>query len=399
MLVADKNHNRILSFPADGATTVWPSVVAGTGAGCASATSPCGDGGAATSAQLQGPGAVAVGIDGVIYVADSHEQRIRRILPNGTITAFAGNGKVCTTGPCGDGGPAVNASLGNAATGEGPFGVAVAPDGVVYIADTDVGRVRRVLTDGTIENVLAITHPKALFVRSTATGDDVLVPEWESNEVSLLSGVDTDPARTVGVSRNGTGSGGVTGPFVDCPSDCSATYPDRATRTLTATPAADSDFAGWSAPECPGTGACTLSMTADRTITATFTLKPAPPVTPPATDPVAPPTTDPVPAPAPPPLALAVSGSLSGPKRVKLGKKLTLRYRLSAPAVLTLEIRPPKGRTQHLRLGRRNAGTGTVSWNEKLHGRMLAGRYGLRLIASASGVTRRTPSYSVLLHR
>jgi DNA-binding beta-propeller fold protein YncE len=62
-----------------------------------------GDGGPASKARLNGPHAIAVGSDGVVYVADSLNHRIRKIdLSTGVIDAFAGT----TKGYSGDGGPA-----------------------------------------------------------------------------------------------------------------------------------------------------------------------------------------------------------------------------------------------------------------------------------------------------
>ena len=46
--------------------------------------------------------------------------------------------------------------------------------------------------------------------------------------------------------------------------------------TLTATPAAGSSFTGWSGDLCTGTGSCVLTMSADRSVTATFDLVPPP---------------------------------------------------------------------------------------------------------------------------
>jgi hypothetical protein len=118
----------------------------------------------------------------VIYLADSGAFRVRKIIRGGAISAFAGNGTICAaTAGCGDGGPATAASFGDPATsgsdGEGPFGVATTPNGVVYIADSDINRVRRVLTGGTIETIATLRHPKAPYALATATGHDMVVPE------------------------------------------------------------------------------------------------------------------------------------------------------------------------------------------------------------------------------
>jgi hypothetical protein len=68
----------------------------------------CGDGGPATSASLYNPWDVAVDGAGNLYIADSHNLRIRKIDTSGTINTVAGNG---TEGHSGDGGPATSASL------------------------------------------------------------------------------------------------------------------------------------------------------------------------------------------------------------------------------------------------------------------------------------------------
>jgi hypothetical protein len=69
--------------------------------------------------------------------------------------------------------------------------VATTPNGVVYIADSDINRVRRVLTSGTIETIASLRHPKAPYALRTATGHDLVVPEWNGRTVVRLTGVDS----------------------------------------------------------------------------------------------------------------------------------------------------------------------------------------------------------------
>lgn len=130
--IADTAGHRIRKVAADGTI----STVAGTGTAGAG-----GDGGAATSAQLSGPQAVAVASDGTLYVADTGNNKIRRITPGGAISTIAGTG---TPGATGDGGAATAATL------SGPTGVAVDAAGNVLIGDTTNNKVRRVNTSGTI---------------------------------------------------------------------------------------------------------------------------------------------------------------------------------------------------------------------------------------------------------
>ena len=105
--VAEQNGNRIRKVTPGGTI----STVAGDGAFC-NATDPCGDGGPATSAQLSAPTAVAVDGAGNLYIADQFHHRIRKV-SGGTITTIAGDGTACadSTTPCGDGGSATDAQL------------------------------------------------------------------------------------------------------------------------------------------------------------------------------------------------------------------------------------------------------------------------------------------------
>ena len=113
------------------------TTVAGTGVGGFS-----GDGGPATSAQLFSPTALAFDGTGNLYVADTGNNRIRRIGTDGRITTVAGNG-VQDQSP--DGTPALEAAL------NVPVGVAVGPSGRLYIVEED--RVLTIAGDGTIRTV------------------------------------------------------------------------------------------------------------------------------------------------------------------------------------------------------------------------------------------------------
>jgi trimeric autotransporter adhesin len=121
------------------------STVVGTGT-----AGSLGDGGQATSAQLNGPFGVAVDGQGNIYVADYGNIRIRAV-SGGIITTIAGNG---TAGFTGDGGQASSAQVSS------PLGVGVDAQGSVYIDDTGNHRVRK------IENKL----PTSSFTLTPASG-------------------------------------------------------------------------------------------------------------------------------------------------------------------------------------------------------------------------------------
>ncbi|MGA2328647.1 MAG: BACON domain-containing carbohydrate-binding protein [Bryobacteraceae bacterium] len=97
----------------------------------------------ANTAQLGEPYGVAVDATGNVYIADTWNNRIRKV-SGGIITTFAGTGDCCSSG---DNGPAVSAKLNY------PTGVAVHAAGIVYIADTDGNTVRRVAANGIISTI------------------------------------------------------------------------------------------------------------------------------------------------------------------------------------------------------------------------------------------------------
>jgi sugar lactone lactonase YvrE len=128
LFIADEFNNRVRRVDA---TTGVITTVAGNGS-----SGYAGDGGPATAAALNGPFGVAVDAQGNLYIADTGNNRIRRVdAATGVITTVAGDG---TNRFGGDGGPAVNASLSS------PRGVAVDAAGNLFLTDTFNSRIRRV---------------------------------------------------------------------------------------------------------------------------------------------------------------------------------------------------------------------------------------------------------------
>ncbi len=159
---------------------------AGTGA-----RGPAADGAPLAGTPLDGPRALAIGKSGDYYLALREGNAILRIDPKaGRIYHFAGNGQ---KGYSGDGGDARDAKL------SGPKGVAVAPDGSLYIADTENHAIRRVDPSGRITTVAGtgergdgpdgdplkakLARPHGVFV---AGNGDVYISDTENNRVRLL---------------------------------------------------------------------------------------------------------------------------------------------------------------------------------------------------------------------
>ena len=129
--MADSRNNRICRIDRPSGRTI---TIAGSGAGGFD-----GDRKQAAQAALNGPSGLAVARNGDLYIADTLNNRVRLVeQATGMIRTIAGTATPGDPNLVGDGGPAVAAHLLN------PVGVALAPNGDVYIADTGHNRIRRV---------------------------------------------------------------------------------------------------------------------------------------------------------------------------------------------------------------------------------------------------------------
>ncbi len=124
-----------------------------------------GDGGPATSARFAAPAGCAIDASGNLYIADTGENRIRRVNAKGIISTLYGTGDPAT----------LNA----------PRAVAIAADGSLLIADTGNGRVLDLNSSGTISTVLgSLSAPSYLFPDPHG---DLYIAETAGNRVTLLT--------------------------------------------------------------------------------------------------------------------------------------------------------------------------------------------------------------------
>ena len=104
----------------------------------------------ASSVGLSNTGYVLRAPDGTLYVSDMGLNVVIKIDPDGNATLVAGTGKA---GDSGDGGPATRARL------NFPAGLALGPDGTLYVAETAGNVVRAIGTDGRIRTVVGTGRP------------------------------------------------------------------------------------------------------------------------------------------------------------------------------------------------------------------------------------------------
>lgn len=172
---------------------------AGTGEGGLS-----GDNGPATQAQLYSPVGMALDETGNLFIADTVNNRIRKVDTTGMITTYAGASLPNQPGYSGDGGPALEAEF------NFPFDVAVDRYGDVYITDYYNNRIRKVDTAGTITSLVGdainpgysgdggavsqaqINHPTGLAV--DMAGNLYISDYWTSvvRKVSIPFGIPAD---------------------------------------------------------------------------------------------------------------------------------------------------------------------------------------------------------------
>jgi sugar lactone lactonase YvrE len=141
LFIADTLNQRIRKVNTSGIITT----IAGNGT-----AGYTGDGGMGTAASLNNPSSVLLDAAGDLFISDSHNDRIRELTVAGTINTIAGNGGYRFAG---DGGLAVSAAI------QQPIGVAMDTSGNLLIADTYNNRIRKVDIDGIISTVAGNGSP------------------------------------------------------------------------------------------------------------------------------------------------------------------------------------------------------------------------------------------------
>ena len=138
-------------------------------------------------ARFDTPRAVALGEDGTVYVADEGNHRIRKITPNGTVTTLAGSGRV-----------AFEEGKGEDASFNTPRGIAMGPDGNLYVADFGNHRIRKITPDGTVSTYAGDgtsgfsdgVPEKARFAKPSGVGVDkegrVYVADFGNNAIRVV---------------------------------------------------------------------------------------------------------------------------------------------------------------------------------------------------------------------
>ncbi|MDA0178915.1 hypothetical protein OJ997_01310 [Solirubrobacter phytolaccae] len=161
------------------------------------------------------------------------------------------------------GSPAPNRTLTVAKSGSGT--VTSAPGGISCGATCSAS-----FTDGAVVTLTATAAAGSRFSgwsgACTGTGScEVELLEARSVTATFV------PTAALTVAKAGAGSGTITSApaGIDCGTTCSFTYDEGTKVTLTATAAAGSGFTGWSGG-CTGTGPCEVTLTAAKTVTATF---------------------------------------------------------------------------------------------------------------------------------
>ncbi|HXD92565.1 MAG TPA: T9SS type A sorting domain-containing protein [Bacteroidia bacterium] len=136
MYIADFGNNLIRKINTAGVITTFAGI--GT-------SGPYGDGGQASSAELNSPWGLALDMLGNLFISDGGNARIRKVNTAGIITTVVGNG---TQGYIGDGGAATAAELNQ------PKGITLDAIGNLYIADEYNNRIRKVNTSGIINTIV-----------------------------------------------------------------------------------------------------------------------------------------------------------------------------------------------------------------------------------------------------
>ena len=186
VFVADVENHRIRKITRDGLVIT----VAGTGV-----PGYTGDGGPAINAQLNSPSGIFLDKDDNLLIADTYNDRIRKVGSDGIIQTIAGNGQ---EGYEGDGGPARAAKLNS------PQSLAIDAAGRIYIGDEHNDAIRVLELDGTIRTLIGSKGPGFSGDGGPASQAQIADPEnlWIRKDGSILISV-RDNARLRIVSPDG----------------------------------------------------------------------------------------------------------------------------------------------------------------------------------------------------
>jgi trimeric autotransporter adhesin len=191
LYIADSGNDRIRKVTPDGMI----STVAGKGKGISPSNSFSGDGGKATSAQLNFPMGIAVDSVGNLYIADSHNDRIRKVTHDGTISTVAGNGLglwQSTLNISDDGGEATSAWV------PAPSDVAVDSAGNLYIPHGN--RVSKISPDGVITTIAGGHAFRAPYDMAVDSDGNIYLADEYSNRIRKV----TPDGASITIAGNGT---------------------------------------------------------------------------------------------------------------------------------------------------------------------------------------------------
>jgi sugar lactone lactonase YvrE len=225
--IADSADHRIRAVNGTSGTIVIAGVsiasgdiatIAGNGNICSSPTAACGDGAAATSAQLNFPEGIAVDSLGNIYIGDTRDNRIREIAAgSANITAFAGSGIACVSSSspsCGNGSSLLGAEF------HLPMGLFVDPNNNLYVADSFDQEVRFInVTAPSVSTVAGngmegfsgdsglatsaeLNSPGSVFLD---TNSNLVISDTGNQRVRLITGIGGNISTLAGGGMGGDG--------------------------------------------------------------------------------------------------------------------------------------------------------------------------------------------------
>ncbi len=200
IFIADRNNHKIRKISSDGNV----STLAGSG-------QVGSNDGVGTNASFNEPWGICVGGDGYIYVADTRNNKVRKITPVGVVTTFAGSGNYGTTDGFG-----INATFGN------PSGIEMDENGNLYVADHLTHIIRKIDPTGNVSTFAGMAYTagaldgnglNALFYRPYSLtidneGNVLVADEWNHRirKISSQGEVTTIAGNGVIGHQDGSGS-------------------------------------------------------------------------------------------------------------------------------------------------------------------------------------------------